>query len=69
MHFGASALTIAVLGAWLIERYSRITHGVRVLGHLLVAATVIGLWVDGRAVRPHISTQGRMDADGRPECG
>jgi hypothetical protein len=57
MHFGASALTIAVLGAWLIERYSRITPGVRVLGHLLVAATVIGLCVDGRAVLPHVTTQ------------
>ncbi len=57
LHFGASALAIAVLGAWLIERYSRVTHGVRVLGHLLVAATVIGLCVDGRALWPHVSTQ------------
>ncbi len=57
MHFGASALAIAVLGAWLIERYSRVTHGVRVLGHLLVAATVIGLCLDGRALLPHVSTQ------------
>ena len=57
MHFGASALAIAVLGAWLVERYSRITPGVRVLGHLLVAATVIGLCVDGRALLPESSTQ------------
>ena len=57
MHFGASALAIAVLGAWLVERYSRITPGVRVLGHFLVAATVIGLCVDGRALLPESSTQ------------
>jgi len=57
MHFGAGALAIAVLGAWLIERYARVTHGVRVLGHLLVAATVIGLCVDGRALLPHVTTQ------------
>ncbi len=57
MHFGAGALAIAVLGAGLIERYSRVTHGVRVLGHLLVAATVLGLCVDGRAALPHVTTQ------------
>src|SRR5262245_31297634 len=56
MYFGASALGIAVLGFWLIEQYSRITHGVRVAGHLLVAATVIGLAVDGRALVPHVTT-------------
>ena len=57
MHFGASALVVAGLGTWLVDRYARITHGVRVLGHLLVAATVIGLWVAGRALRPESSTQ------------
>jgi len=57
MHFGAGVLAVAVLGAWLIERYSRVTHGVRVLGHLLVAATVIGLCVDGYLVRPGMSSQ------------
>ena len=57
MHFGASALAIAVLGAWLIERYSRVTLSVRVLGHLLVAVTVIGLCVDGRALLPQVTTQ------------
>ena len=60
MHFGAGALAIAVLGAWLIERYARVTHGVRVLGHLLVAATVIGLCVDGRALLPHVTTQAEL---------
>jgi hypothetical protein len=57
MYFGASALAVAVLGAWLIERYSRVTHGVRVLGHLLVAATGIGLCLDGRALLPYVTTQ------------
>jgi hypothetical protein len=39
-----------VLGAWLIERYSRVTPGVRVRGHLRVAATVIERYVDSRAL-------------------
>ena len=57
MYFGASALGTGLLGTWLIERYSRVAHGVRVLGHVLVAATAIGLAVDGRALRPHVTTQ------------
>jgi hypothetical protein len=57
MHFGAGALVVAVVGAWMIERYSRVTRGVRVLGHLLIAVTVIGLCVDGRALLPHVSSQ------------
>jgi len=57
MHFGASALTVAVLAAWLIERYARIARGVRVLGHVLVALTVIGLCVDGAVQLDQVSTQ------------
>jgi len=57
MYFAVSTLTVWLLGAWLVERYARITHGVRLLGHCLVAATVIGLGVDGRVLRPHVSTQ------------
>ncbi len=57
MYFGACAAAVAVLGAWLVERYARIAHGVRWLGHGLVAATVIGLWVDGRVIMPEATTQ------------
>jgi hypothetical protein len=57
VHFGVSALAVALLGAWLVERYARITEGVRVLGHLMVAGTVIGLCVDGHALLPESSTQ------------
>ena len=57
VHFGVSALAVALLGAWLVERYARITQGVRALGHGVVAATVIGLCVDGRALLPESSTQ------------
>jgi hypothetical protein len=57
VHFGVSALAVALLGAWLVERYARITEGVRVLGHLMIAGTVIGLGVDGRALLPESSTQ------------
>jgi hypothetical protein len=57
IYFGACALAIAPLGAYLIERYARVTRGVRVLGHLLVAATVITLCVEARRLLPHATTQ------------
>ncbi|HKX04855.1 MAG TPA: hypothetical protein VJX71_20330, partial [Methylomirabilota bacterium] len=57
LHFGATAVVLAVLGAWLTERYARIAHGVRPLGHVLVAATVVGVCVAGRIRRPESSTQ------------
>ena len=56
IYFGAGALAIALLGAYLIERYARVTYGVRVLGHLLVAATVIALCVDARRLLPSVTT-------------
>ena len=57
IYFGASALAVALLGAYLVERYVRVTHGVRVLGHLLVAASVISLCVEARCLLPHVTTQ------------
>src|SRR4029077_2369109 len=42
LHFGATAVVLAGLGAWLTERYARIAHGVRPLGHLLVPAPGAG---------------------------
>lgn len=57
LYFAASAVTVATLGAWLIERYARIARGVRLVGHLLVAATVLALWVDGIVSLPRVSTQ------------
>ena len=57
IYFGASALAIALLGAYLIERYARVTRGVRLLGHLLVAATVIALCLEARTLLPVVTTQ------------
>jgi hypothetical protein len=57
MYFGAGAVAVAALGAWLVERYARITHGVRWLGPGFVAATVVGLWVDRRVIMPQVTTQ------------
>jgi hypothetical protein len=57
MHFGAGLLAVTVLGIWLIERYSRVTRGIRWLGHALVVATAIGLGVAGRALLPQVSSQ------------
>ncbi len=57
IYFGATALVVALLGAYLIERYARVTHGVRVLGHVLVAATVLLLCVEGWRFLPYATTQ------------
>ena len=57
MYFGASALAVTVLGLYFIERYSRITEGVRLLGHLAVLATVVALCADGKALLPNVTTQ------------
>src|SRR4029453_3516621 len=57
MYFGASALAVALLGSYLIERYSRVALGVRLLGHLVVLATVVMLYVDGTALLPSVTTQ------------
>jgi hypothetical protein len=57
IYFGASTLTVALLGAYLIERYARVTQGVRVLGHLLVASTMIALCIEARRLLPFVTTQ------------
>jgi hypothetical protein len=57
IYFGASALVVALAGAYLVERYSGVTQGVRLPGHVLVAATVIALCLDARALLPGVSTQ------------
>jgi hypothetical protein len=57
VYFGASALAVALLGAYLIERYARVTRGVRVFGHLVVAATVISLCVQAPNLLPSVTTQ------------
>ncbi|MFN0039065.1 MAG: hypothetical protein ACKVP2_06110 [Burkholderiales bacterium] len=56
LYFGACVLTIALLGAYLIERFARVTHGVRVFGHLLVMATAIALCVEGWRVISDVTT-------------
>ena len=57
MYFAGSAVVMATLGVWLVESYARITHGVRVFGHLLVVGTMIELCVAGRALVPSVTTQ------------
>jgi hypothetical protein len=58
LYFAASALAIALFGGYLVERYSGVAQGVRLLGHLLVLASVFMLCVDGRLLLPSVSTQG-----------
>lgn len=58
MYFGAGALAVTLLGWYLVERYSRVTQGVRVLGHLVLLASVITLYTYGMLLLPSVSTQG-----------
>jgi hypothetical protein len=58
LYFGASALAVVLLGWYLVERYSGVTQGVRLLGHLVVLATVVMLCVYGRLQLPSVTTQG-----------
>ncbi len=57
LYFGAGALAIVLLGAYLVERYSGITQGVRVLGHFILLATVLMLCADGVRLLPQATTQ------------
>jgi hypothetical protein len=57
LYFGASAVGAGLLGAWLVERYSGVTLGVRLLGHIVVVATVVLLCVDGQWQLPYVTTQ------------
>lgn len=56
MYFGASALAVALLGWYLVERYSGVALGVRLPGHLIVLAAVALLCVRGWQVMPDMST-------------
>ena len=58
MYFGAGALVVALLGWYLVERYSGVTQGVRVLGHLVMLASIVALCVYGLVLLPSVSTQG-----------
>ncbi|HVY06498.1 MAG TPA: hypothetical protein VHB46_11030 [Burkholderiales bacterium] len=57
LYFGAAALVAALAGAWMIERYSGVAHGVRLPGHLLVACTAIGLCVAGDFLLQQVTAQ------------
>ncbi|MFL6574800.1 MAG: hypothetical protein ACJ8G4_23815 [Burkholderiales bacterium] len=57
LYFVAGALGVTLLGAYLVERYSGVTQGVRVLGHLLVVASVAALCVDGVLLFANATTQ------------
>lgn len=56
-YFGACALVTALAGSWAIERYSGVTRGVRLPGHVLVLATLLGLCIAGWRVLGSVSSQ------------
>ncbi|MEO8005226.1 MAG: hypothetical protein ABI771_09990 [Betaproteobacteria bacterium] len=57
IYFGAAALVTAIVGSWLIERYSGVARGVRLPGHILVTATIVGLCVAGYYLLQQVSAQ------------
>ena len=57
LYFAACALAAVLLGAYLVERYSGVTQGVRVLGHLVIVAAVAALCVDGALQLEDATTQ------------
>jgi hypothetical protein len=52
VYFVASALGMGLLGGYLVERYCGVARGVRLLGHLIVVATIVMVWVAGQLARP-----------------
>ena len=56
-YFVACALAVTLLGSYLVERYSGVAQGVRLLGHLVVLAAVVMLCAYGRALLPSVTTQ------------
>jgi hypothetical protein len=55
--FAGSVLAVAVLGSYLVERYSGVSEGVRLPGHVVVAASAVSLWLYGRRLLPEMTTQ------------
>lgn len=69
LYFGAGALGVLLLGAYLVERYSGVTQGVRVLGHLVVVATVAALCIDAVLALPIRTTQTEWMIDASMHVG
>jgi hypothetical protein len=57
LYFAASALAMALLGWYLVERYARLTEGVRLPGRLVVLASVGALVVEGGRFLTQATTQ------------
>ena len=57
IYFGATALVTALVGSWLIERYSGVARGVRLPGHVLVIATTLGVCVAAYHRLDDVTTQ------------
>lgn len=56
LYFGSCALVTALIGAYLVDRYSKITRGVFVAGHVLCGATITALSVFAWTVLPYVTT-------------
>jgi hypothetical protein len=56
LYFASGALVTGLVGAYLVERYSRLTQGVRVLGHMFVLATLVLLGIESAQLLPYMTT-------------
>jgi hypothetical protein len=57
IYFGAAVLAMALVGWWLIERYSAVARGVSWPGRVLVIVTAAGVWVAGRFLLEQVTAQ------------
>jgi hypothetical protein len=57
LYFAAIALGMALVGWYAVERYARVTEGVRTLGRLVVLGSVGALCVEGLRFRQQATTQ------------
>lgn len=55
-YLASAALAAALGGAWLVERYARVTKGVRVPGHVLVLTTLVLLGLRAWLDLPYVTT-------------
>jgi hypothetical protein len=56
LYFGSCALATALVGAYLINRYSKVTGGVFLAGHLICGATIVALCAFAWQVLSYAST-------------
>lgn len=56
LYFGVVVLIQAAAGAWVVERYARAVHGVRMLGHVLMGLSAALFYYEAQRLLPTVTT-------------